>query len=139
MIIDDLSVYSDDHRCASLSLQDMLSGGIHIADFTIQLNGAVLRINDIGLQIETIRYFRAAFHPEGFGTIRTINHAAAGDFIDQCSSGQRSFCTVTQMNCNTVIPLPHCTLVCGNSADGTADLDHTTVCVDCAAIDILNR
>ena len=37
------------------------------------------------------------------------------------------------MNCDAAIRLPHCILVCSNTADDAADLDLTAIYINCAA------
>ena len=136
-IIENPSVFSNCHRCTAVSLQDMVACGMHIADFTVDHDGAVFCKDDIAVQPGAIRVFGAVFHFEGSGTTRTVDHAAAGELLDQCGGGQRSLCVVAQMNCDAVIRLPHCTLVCGNTADGAAHLDLTAVCINSAAVNVL--
>ena len=140
-IVENPSVFSNCHRCAAVGLQDMVACGIHIADFTVNHDGAVLCIDDIAVQLGAIRDFGAVFHFEGFGATRTVDYAAAGDFLnqrDQRGGGQRSLCVVAQMNCDAVIRLPHCILVCSNTADGAADLDLTAVCINSATVNVLD-
>ena len=137
VIVEDPSVFSNYHRCAAVGLQDMVACGIHIADFTVNHDGAVFCIDDIAVQLGAIRDFGAVFHFEGFGTARTVDHAAAGELLDQRGGGQRSLCAIAQMNCDAAIRLPHCALVCSNTADGAADLDLTAVCINSAAVHVL--
>ena len=135
-IVENPSVFSNCHRCAACGLQDMVACGIHIADFTVNHDSAVLCIDDIAVQPGAIRDFGAAFHFEGFGTTCTVDYAAAGDFLNQRGGGQRSLCVVAQMNYDAVIRLPHCTLICSNAADGAADLNLTTVCINSTTVHI---
>ena len=136
-IIENPSVFSNCHRCTAVSLQDMVACGMHIADFTVNHDGAVLCINDIAVQLGAIRDFGAVFHFEGSGATCTVDHAAAGDFLNQSGGGQRSLCAIAQMNYDTAIRLPHCALVCSNTADGAAHLDLTAVCINSAAVNVL--
>ena len=137
-IIENPSVFSNCHRCTAVGLQDMVACGIHIADFTVNHDGAVLCIDDIAVQLGAIRDFGAVFHFEGFGTTRTVDYAAAGDFLNQRGGGQRSLRVIAQMNCDADILLPHCILVCSNVADGAADLDLTAVCINSATVHVLD-
>ena len=136
VIVEDPSVFSNCHRCAAVGLQDMVACGIHIADFTVNHDGAVFCIDDIAVQLGAIRDFGAVFHFEGFGITRTVDYAAAGDFLNQCGGGQRSLCVIAQMNYDAAIRLPHCTLVCGNAADGAADLNLPAVCINSTTVHI---
>lgn len=138
VIVENPSVFSNCHRCAACSLQDMVVCGMHIADFTVNHDGAVLCIDDIAVQPGAIRDFGAVFHFEGSGATRTVDHAAAGELLNQRGGGQRSLCVVAQMNCDAVILLLHCALVCGNAADGAADLDLTAVCINSATVHVLD-
>ena len=104
-IIENPSVFSNCHRCTAVSLQDMVACGMHIADFTVHHDGAVFCKDDIAVQLGAIRDFGAVFHFEGSGTIRTVDHAAAGELLNQCGGGQRSLRVVAQMN---AIPLFAC-------------------------------
>lgn len=137
-IIENPSVFSNCHRCTAVSLQDMVACGMHIADLTVNHDGAVLCINDIAVQLGAIRDFGAVFHFEGSGAIRTVDHAAAGELLDQRGGGQRSLCAIAQMNCDAAIRLSHCVLVCSNTADGAADLDLTAVCINSATVHVLD-
>ena len=136
VIVENPSVFSNCHHCTAVSLQDMVACGMHIADFTVNHDGAVLCKDDIAVQLGAIRDFGAVFHFEGSGAIRTVDHAAAGELLNQCGGGQRSLRVVAQMNCDAAIRLPHCTFVCSNTADGAADLDLTTVCINSTTVHI---